>query len=218
MSAADKVTIITTVHDRTCFLEESLRSSLGKAIDLIVVSDGVRVEEFVHSIDLNIIYLHVKPCLLGEARNRAVELVRTPYFIIVDDDDRLVEIPEETVSILDADQDVGVSYGKYQRFGLMGGTMTPFPNITFNGLLKGNLLFQSSLVRKKAWQDVGGYREDCQVAEDWDFWLKVAKSGWEFRYVPKVFLDYRIHERSGWSVMDPHKKACGLREIVERAR
>ena len=216
MITANKTTIITTVHDRLDFLEESLLSTVGKA-PIIVVSDVIDAYPVVSRVVPEARYLHIPRCLLGKARNEAAKLVDTPYFIIVDDDDRLLNLPDE--SFLDNDPNVGVVYGNYLKFGIESGRMVACQNITYEGLLRQNLLFQSSLIRKTAWESVGGWWEDCPVAEDWEFWIRMAKFGWKFSPENKDIVHYRLHPSSGWlvSMRDNKKHKEGINMLLNHA-
>lgn len=50
------------------------------------------------------------------------------------------------------------------------------------------------LVKKSALIDVGGFDEDMELVggEDLDLWLRLAKSGYRFRYVKKILAFYMI--------------------------
>lgn len=213
-----KTTIITTVHDRLEFLEESLASTVGKA-PVIVVSDSADASKIVSRVNPDARYIHIEPCLLGRSRNEAAKLVETPYFIIVDDDDHLINLPSE--SFLDNDPRVGVVHGNYVKFGYENARMCPYSgNITYEMLLHTNLLFQSSLIRKTAWESVNGWWEECALAEDWNFWARIAKMGWTFKYDNQDIIHYRLHQTSGWlnSMKDPQKHRDGINALLNHAR
>ena len=213
-----KSTIITTVHDRLDFLEESLLSTVGKA-PIIVVSDMIDAYPVVSRVAPEARYLHIPRCLLGKARNEAAKLVDTPYFIIVDDDDHLIELPSE--SFLDDDPKLGVVHGNYMKFGFENARMCGYNgHINYEMLMRGNLLFQSSLIRKTAWQSVEGWWEDCALAEDWNFWARIAKMGWTFKHENKDIIHYRLHESSGWitSMKNPPKHQEGIARLLDHAR
>ncbi|MBN1462023.1 MAG: hypothetical protein JXA57_21030, partial [Armatimonadetes bacterium] len=42
--------------------------------------------------------------------------------------------------------------------------------------------------------DVGGFDESLALAQDWDLWLRVAKSGWELATLEAPLVRYRLHE------------------------
>jgi hypothetical protein len=41
------------------------------------------------------------------------------------------------------------------------------------------------------WQDVGGYDEEMPNLEDWDFWLRAMKWGYEVSVVKKILVEIR---------------------------
>lgn len=217
------VTIVVVVHTRTEFLVEALNSCLGKAAQIIVVSDFHDLRQIVESVSKEIQYVQIPTTVIGGARNAGAELVQTPYFIMVDDDDRLIEIPESSVEILESSPEVGVVYFNYLKFGMENGVMLPHTNpaaATYENLLRGNFIYASSLIRKAAWDSIDGWRVIFNL-EDWDFWIRIAKYGWKFAYVPANIVEYRVHEQSAWqiaSTKNRDKLTQQIKEMKEFAR
>jgi glycosyltransferase involved in cell wall biosynthesis len=52
------------------------------------------------------------------------------------------------------------------------------------------------IVRKSAWEMVGGYSHIDEGWEDYDFWLKFVDAGLSPGYVPEILCRYRVHGRS----------------------
>jgi glycosyltransferase involved in cell wall biosynthesis len=52
------------------------------------------------------------------------------------------------------------------------------------------------IVRKAAWESVGGYSHIDEGWEDYDFWLKFVDAGLKPGYVPEILCRYRVHGRS----------------------
>jgi hypothetical protein len=54
------------------------------------------------------------------------------------------------------------------------------------------------LIRKKAWQEIGGYDENMKSGyEDWEFFIRLGKNNWIGKVIKKPFFLYREH--SGFS-------------------
>lgn len=69
------------------------------------------------------------------------------------------------------------------------------------GILRmGNTVAAPSPFRRALWTSLGGFNEDRgQTYEDWEFWLRCAKAGASFAYLPGAHLFVRTHpgQRSG---------------------
>ena len=46
------------------------------------------------------------------------------------------------------------------------------------------------------WQECGGFDEDMDGYEDWDFWINLGKNGWYGFYLDRVLLNVRIKHKS----------------------
>ena len=99
-------------------------------------------------------------------------------------------------------------------------------------LLGGNCLSTSAIVgRTQMFQQLGGFSErpDFVTAEDYDLWLRVAKSGHRIALIDDVLGTFRIHAASASSsiarnsaaemaVVREHLKASGLSARTQRRR
>jgi glycosyltransferase involved in cell wall biosynthesis len=52
------------------------------------------------------------------------------------------------------------------------------------------------MVRREAFDRVGGFSEDLRVADDWLMWLKMAAAGMRFGHIPEALVEYRWHLRN----------------------
>ncbi len=48
-------------------------------------------------------------------------------------------------------------------------------------------------IRKRAWQGVGAFRGDFQVAWDYDFAIRAVLGGWDVAYAPETVYYHRMH-------------------------
>ena len=56
-----------------------------------------------------------------------------------------------------------------------------------------NMIFVSALFRKSDWEACGGFSEDMHYGrEDWEFWIKMLKTGGEVIQLPFVGFFYRL--------------------------
>jgi hypothetical protein len=56
---------------------------------------------------------------------------------------------------------------------------------------------QLGLVRRRCWEDAGGFDPAIDGYEDWDFSLSALEEGWRGLQIDRVTHEYRKHERSG---------------------
>jgi len=63
-------------------------------------------------------------------------------------------------------------------------------------LLKNNFIFGSPLFKRKVFEKVGFLDEKLRSAEDYDYWIRVALSGFKIRVIPEVLALYRQREGS----------------------
>lgn len=57
----------------------------------------------------------------------------------------------------------------------------------------------SAIFKKSIAIDIGGWREDIDGIEDFDFWLKLMKHGKLFYNVPEYLVYHRIHKQSNFN-------------------
>jgi glycosyltransferase involved in cell wall biosynthesis len=70
------------------------------------------------------------------------------------------------------------------------------PPINLNRRLRGpGLNWGAVAFRRDAWQKIGGFRNECPLAGDWEFWLELCALG-DFVAIPEVIAEYRIGVRS----------------------
>ena len=59
-------------------------------------------------------------------------------------------------------------------------------------LLARNAVNGAALVRRNAFEAVGGYDESMREGcEDWDFWLRLVEQGFDGTIIPEVLFHYR---------------------------
>ena len=63
-------------------------------------------------------------------------------------------------------------------------------------LLAGNVVDAMALVRRSAWETVGGYTHIEGGWEDYDFWCKLVEAGYHGLQCPRILAVYRSHVES----------------------
>jgi len=84
---------------------------------------------------------------------------------------------------------VGIVATDMHRFGAMD-DVVPARRVTLGMQLVANELPITSLMRRQAVLDVGGYWPFGH--EDWNLWIKLLKLGWEVDVINEVLYHYRV--------------------------
>jgi glycosyltransferase involved in cell wall biosynthesis len=192
---------------------ESVRQYSGKYLyDIILVNDGSTNKDtitYLETVDDSIKVIRQENKGLAGARNTGIRNSGSEYLLFLDGDDRIKPgYIERGLDILMQNVDVGVVYSKAEAFG--DGSRSNLPAAPFDiaTLLISNHIPSCAVIRRKAWEDAGGFDEDLRRFEDWEFWISVYKAGWKFYFIKEPMFEYRILENSliGQSSGDEHKK------------
>jgi glycosyltransferase involved in cell wall biosynthesis len=200
----DDVTVVIPCFNHGRFLGEAVGSALGQeggAPRVIVVDNASTdaetpraLEELPDAVEVLHQDRNTGP---AAGRNAGFELAESDYVMPLDADDRL---PPGTLSALvealEADPRAAYSYGVMRFFGDWSGEVR-LPDYDPYRLLYRPVVGWLGLVRRRAWEELGGFDPGLQGFEDWDFTLAAMEAGWHGHRLDRVVLDYRKHGRSG---------------------
>jgi glycosyltransferase involved in cell wall biosynthesis len=217
-----KVSIIIPNHNYAQYVREAVVSALGqtyRSFEILVIDDGSTDD----SLEVLSAFASDHPRVrvysqenrgLAATRNIAIGLARGEYILPLDADDLIhPEFLAHTVPVLEANQTVGFVYTQMVWFGDVEQLRSHW-EYDFELLKRGNFVNVSSLFRKQAWSDVGGYDEVMQGYEDWDFWIGLAEQGWIGQLVREPLFFYRRHGRSMIDGCDENREQ--LMEQIKR--
>lgn len=133
----------------------------------------------------------------AKARNMGVKNARGEFFLPLDADDIIhPQMLARCFAEIQKDEKIGMVYTDTMIFGDFNGVLIR-PEFDLYRLLIRNFIVVSSLIRKKAWEDVGGYDENmCGGYEDWEFYIRLSKIGYEGRLIKEPLFFYREHGMS----------------------
>lgn len=159
---------------------------------------------------------------VGAARNAAIRRARGRYLCCLDPDDRIhPDYLGRCAAILDEKPEVGFVSAHYRVFGERLAVMTPAECSLPESLVE-NKAIVSSVFRKSAWEQAGGFYENFSVAgfEDWDLWISLLEAGWACEVIPEALFDYRIRPGSMYraALQDPEKLRGMVKEFIQRHR
>ena len=195
----DDVTVVITCFNYGAFLAECVESALaqkGGEPRVLVVDDGSTDAHTLTELDRlppQVQVIHQANSGLSAARNAVLRRVRTPYALVLDADDKLVDDALARLrEPLEADPEIGYSYGLMRFFGAWEGILQMPPYDPYRLLYRHNI-GSVALMRHALFEDVGGYDPTFKGYEDWEFWLHTLERGWRGRRVEAVTLLYRRH-------------------------
>ncbi len=180
-----KISVIIPVYNRYEFLKEAVDSVLSQDYntELIVVDDGSTDETKKISTVPGIKYLRIDHSgMPGAVRNLGVRAADGRYIAFLDSDDlwkpgkirKQLELfsrnPELRISHtreiwLKNNKIISQSKQRHKREGDI-----------FNDALHKCIIGPSTvMMEKKLYEETGGFREDLEIAEDYEFWLRITR-------------------------------------------
>lgn len=203
------ITVAVSLFNYARYAEACLDSVLAQShpfLELIVVDDDSRLDASVATVrgwmeshayrfGRSLLLRHVHNRGLAAARNTAFAYARTEHVFVLDADNL---IRPDAICRLNADM-AGLSYdAAYSQIEFFGerrgiGSADVWSR---RRLSLGPYIDAMALVRRRAWQQVGGYDHIERGWEDFDFWCKFAESGMAALFVPEVLCQYRVHGSS----------------------
>jgi glycosyltransferase involved in cell wall biosynthesis len=177
------------------FAVDSVLDQTYKDIEIIVVNDG-STDEFTNQKLAN--YDKPRTRVINRnqgypaaARNTGFEHAKGEFILLLDSDDLFESsFAEKALQLMETNPAVGAVSSYVLNFGYdsiwkpLGGTVESF-------------LFDincpcAALVRRKAWEDAGGFNPAfVDGYEDWNFWIDVTKRGWTIDVIPELLFYYR---------------------------
>ena len=202
MSRNDDVTVVIPCFNYGRFVREaveSARSQEGGPPQIVVVDDGSTDVETIGVLDGLAGHVHlVRTTNHGpsSARNIGAQCADTRFLLTLDADDKLAPGALNALrGPLEEDARLGFVYGRTRFFGDLTAEL-PLPPYDPYKLLYRSLVSATSLIRREAFDGVGGFDPDVPGYEDWDLYLSLLEHGWEGRRVDVVTLLYRRHGAS----------------------
>ena len=207
-----KVTVAISLFNYGRFIERAIKSvceqTIASEVELIIVDDASTdnsleaVRDFQNTNKSLVNRLASFHCEvhkinkgLAEARNTAFQLASSENILVLDADNFL--LPQACACLLSnltkSPKSVGAAY---PILAVQGHSYQSLANeLPWNpkGFVSGNYIDAMALVRREAWQKVGGFQHTPGGWEDYDFWCRFVEYGIEARQVPKILAVYQHH-------------------------
>ena len=180
---------------------ESVRQQTFQDFEIVIVDDGstdaatVRKLESIDAPGTRVLKTENRG--LPAARNHAAAHARGELFCALDADDRLASTWfEKGNAVLESRPEVAFVSHWLETFGDEHWTWKP-EHCDLPALLARNTINGAALVKRSAFEAVGGYDESMRNGcEDWDFWLRLVEAGYPGAILPEVLFYYRRHAAS----------------------
>jgi len=204
MARHGDITVVIPCFNHGRFLLDSVEHALGQQggpPQVVVVDDGSTDDETRRILDelrKEVRLIRQQNAGPAAARNAGFEKSDSELLLMVDADDRLtVDALDVLRPPLESRPDVGYCYGLMKLIGAWSGVLR-FPDWDPYILLHRSIAgAQLGLVRRRCWEDAGGFDPEIAGYEDWDFCLSALEKGWRGLQINRVTHEYRKHERSG---------------------
>ena len=217
----DVMTVVVITCNYARFLADAVRSVVAQTrrprivvIDDASTDETAMVAERLLENDPDIEYRRLPDNIgLSRVRNLAAASITTDWIVFLDADDWLdphyVERAEawlEThpaVDVLTTDMTI-IRDGRRRRV-----FRSRVPK-RWSDLLARNTIVQTSVVRRALVERIGGY-DPALDFEDWDFWIRVLKSGGRIDRLPGPHVFRREHARNKSKICDERAATARLR-------
>jgi glycosyltransferase involved in cell wall biosynthesis len=204
------------VYNSTKYLARTLESvldqDLGPARMQIEVIDGYSTKDLPEPLVETIgrgrvsLFRHSQPLSMAANWNSCIERARGDWVHILHSDDFVLPgFYSRLEESLKNRPDVGAAFTRWTTVDDRDRIIEPSaPQIEKAGLLPDRLdrlgaaqviQFPAMVVRKSAYQEVGGFRSDLFYALDWEMWVRLA-ARYPVWYEPELLACYRVHAGS----------------------
>lgn len=195
-----KVSVIIPCYNAVKYVEETLQSVTSqtfKNIEIIAVDDGSTDNTF--SIinnyklkDNRLITIQIQNGGSSKARMAGAKLAKGEYLLFLDSDDKILPTYiEKCLSIADKGYDIVYTEARY--FDRKTGTYD-IPKYQLLDFLCSNCITITSIIRKKLFDNVGGYDLDIMQMEDWECYINLIEHGARVYQIAEELFLYRKRE------------------------
>lgn len=227
-----KISLLVPVHNTPAnYLEEMFASVAAQTYDnweLCIVDGGSDRPETIETVrrwearDERIRVERLAGNLgISENTNRALQLATGDYVACLDHDDvlapfALYELARAAAEFSDAD----ILYSDEDRLSVEGKRHAPFfkpewsPELLWASMYIGHL----SAYRRFLALEIGGFRKDYDLSQDYDFALRATEHARSVHHIPQVLYHWREHPASGSTGGKPGARQTNLAALADAMR
>lgn len=200
------VSVVIPCYNQGKYLIETVNSVLAstyRPLEIIIVNDGSTDDSLLIAEQLKKAHTEINVIDqinggVAKARNTGVKASSGELILPLDGDDKIApEYIEKAVETLKNKPNVKVVYCKAVKFSETWEKFWKLKPFSSYQLARDNMIFVASFFRKQDFEAVGGFSEDMVMGrEDWEFWIKMLKSGGEVVQLPFIGFYYRMTPES----------------------
>lgn len=191
------VAVIIPCHNYGRYLVEAIESALTQTVlprEVLVVDDASSDDTAAIAqryAEHGVRYVRGEWRSVAAARNAGALATVAPYLVFLDADDRLsANYIDACLACMD-DASVGIAYADMQEFGDRS-TLVAMPEFDPEVLQQRNYISAHAMMRRQAFEVVGGYRELHNAHHDWDIAKRITAMPWTARKAATT-VEYRVH-------------------------
>lgn len=201
------ISIIIPAYNAAHLIGETL-ASIPPACSLpyeIIVSDDGSADNLQPLLNSDIHFIRNANAGPGAARNAGAGIARGEFLLFLDADDRLLpKAIDRLYAVLTAAPKAALAYGRYIGIDENGDVTSGARPLTQPSGQVARALFQSNfivnpgvvLMRREAFESVGGFMPALRYSEDWELWVRLALHHDFAALHGAPVLEYRRHSQS----------------------
>ncbi|MBD1393297.1 glycosyltransferase family 2 protein [Mucilaginibacter glaciei] len=215
------VSIIIPCYNSGQYLTDALNSVKTypdqSILEVIIIDDGSSEQvtiDLLNKLKAEYTVLRQENKGPAAARNAGVKIAKSEFLLFLDSDNKIrKEYIEKGLTVLTSRLDISIIHGKPVFFGDTAEPRFDTGPFDLDKILKQNYIDTCVVMRKSTWQALNGQDEDRRIIghEDWDFWIRAAEAGYQFKYLDEVLFEYRI---SASSLVKPSMQIGGNQTIM----
>lgn len=210
MSDSPVVSVLMSVYGGKQYLGQAIQSVLDqtfKDFEFIIIDDGSRDEslKMIRSFqDPRIVLIENKVNQgLTKSLNVGIAKAKGKYIARMDADDiSSANRLEKQVQFLEENQEIwavgtGASLIDHEGKSISSIRMpTSRAQLKYLMTLGNNIIHPSVMMRTEMIRKIGGYSENCMVAQDYDLWIRILESGGQLANLEEELIKLRVHDNS----------------------
>ncbi len=225
-----KISLLVPVHDTPVdFLKAMLTSVLEQTYpnwELCLIDAGAKKIEDVEGLKnwsgQRLQYAHLDENLgIAENTNRALALATGEFVALLDHDDVLAPFAlHELARAITEFPFADIFYSDEDRLDESGTRHSPFfkpewsPELLYACMYIGHL----TAYRRKLVENLGRFRKEFDLSQDYDFALRATERAREIRHIPQVLYHWREHPASGSVGGKPEARKTNLAALGDAMR
>ena len=176
----------------------SLESQTFRDFETILVDDGSDDQFTLKTLDdlerEGVRVTRQKKLNVAAALNHGITITRGRYVCCFAADDKLEPTYfEKCLCLLESNPGVDFAYSLARTFGYVNQIWLTEP-FDLRVLLGYNHILATAVFKKVMWEKIGGFDEELEAYEDWDFWIRAGKAGFRGRLIHEILFNYRRHQ------------------------